>query len=72
MKIILEGLDAQQRQIADLLWSCDDERAMQQMIDAMPAEYRQMAVSVRELMIAAVFDTHMEVDPRVKDLCCGL
>ena len=72
MEITLHGLTRQQQQIADLLWSCDDEQAMQRMIDAMPAEYQQSAVTVRELMIAAVFDQHEDITDAVKDYCRSL
>lgn len=72
MKITLEGLSRRQRMIADLLWNCGDEADMQRMIDAMPPEYKQSAETVRELMIAAVFDTHMDVDANVKDYISSL
>jgi hypothetical protein len=68
MSITLEGLSKQQYQIADLLWNCDSQDSVQQLMAAMPPEYRKDAVIVHQLMIAAVMDGYMEVDPCVKDL----
>ena len=67
MTITITGLTEQQRQIADLLWHCDSRDHVQTMIRAMPDQYRRDAVIVHELMIAAVMDQYMEVDPSVKD-----
>ena len=54
--IKLEGLSKQDVQICTLLWNCDSMAAVDAMVSAMPAAYKQRAVSMRELMIAAQLD----------------
>lgn len=66
MTIQLEGLTRQQYQIADLLWSCDSQEAVTAMIAAMPAGYKQDAVTIHQLMIAAVMDQYEGVTEDVK------
>ena len=67
MTITLEGLTLQQHQIADLLWSCESSEDVQRLIGNLPQAYKQDAVVIHELMIAAVFDQYTEVDSYVKD-----
>lgn len=67
MTITLEGLTQQQYQIADLLWNCDSQEQVQALIQSMPAQYKQDAVSIHQLMIAAVMDQHTEITEDVKD-----
>ena len=59
--IKLEGLSKQDVQICTLLWNCDSMAAVDTMVQAMPAEYKRRAVSMRELMIAAQLDTVEDV-----------
>jgi hypothetical protein len=54
--IQLEGLSAQDVQICKLLWNCDSWEAVDAMVNAMPPAYKQRAVIMRELMIAAELD----------------
>ena len=68
MTITLEGLTRQQYQIADLLWNCDSDEQVQTLIQSMPAQYKRDAVSIHQLMIAAVMDQHTEVSEDVKDI----
>jgi hypothetical protein len=55
--IKLEGLSKQDVQICTLLWNCDSIEAVERMVSAMPAAYKQRAEVMRELMIAAQLDT---------------
>jgi hypothetical protein len=54
--IKLEGLSKQDVQICTLLWNCDTQEAVDRMIAAMPAAYKNRAVVMRELMTAAALD----------------
>ena len=54
--IQLEGLSKQDVQICKLLWNCDTIEAVDAMVNAMPPAYKQRAVIMRELMIAAELD----------------
>lgn len=72
MTIELRGLTRQQSQIADLLWSCESQEDVERMISAMPAGYREDAVVIHQLMIAAVMDQHMEITADVTDLISSL
>jgi len=67
MTITLEGLTHQQYQIADLLWNCESQEQVQSLIQSMPTQYKQDAVSIHQLMIAAVMDQHTEITEDVKD-----
>ena len=68
MTITLQGLTRQQYQIADMIWSCDSQQDVAQLMRALPPAYKQDAITVHELMIAAVMDQHMEITEDVKDL----
>lgn len=68
MTITLEGLTKQQYQIADLLWSCESQEDVTAMISALPPSYRQDAVVIHQLMIAAVMDQYEGVTEDVTDL----
>ena len=72
MTIELHGLTKQQYQIADLLWSCESQQDVERMISAMPTGYREDAVTIHQLMIAAVMDQHTEITADVKDLILSL
>jgi hypothetical protein len=54
--IKLEGLSKQDVQICKLLWNCDTLEAVDAMVKAMPPAYKNRAVVMRELMIAAALD----------------
>ena len=66
MTIELRGLTKQQSQIADLLWSCESQEAVAQLMRALPTEYKKDAVVIHELMIAAVMDQYEEITADVK------
>ena len=59
--IKLEGLSKQDVAICNLLWNCRTEEAVEAMVRAMPPAYKQRAVLMRELMIAAELDTIEDV-----------
>jgi len=68
MTITLEGLTQQQYQIADLLWSCESQEDVERMISAMPRQYKRDAMTIHQLMIAAVMDQHTEITEDVQAL----
>ena len=72
MTITLEGLTQQQYQIADLLWNCDSQEQVQTLIQSMPPEYKRDAVTIHQLMIAAVMDQHTEITEDVQALILSL
>lgn len=63
--IRLEGLTRKDVEICNLLWSCETTADVNRMVAAMPAEYRQRAQTLRELMCAAVLDSVEDIDPNV-------
>jgi hypothetical protein len=54
--INIQGLTKKDVQICKLLWNCDSWEAVDAMVQAMPPAYKQRAVIMRELMIAAELD----------------
>jgi hypothetical protein len=66
--IQLEGLTKRQYQIADMIWSCETQENLETLMSVMPAEYKRDAITVHELMLAAVFDQQLEIREDVKDL----
>jgi hypothetical protein len=54
--INIQGLTKKDVQICKLLWNCDTMEAVDAMVAAMPPAYKQRAVIMRELMIAAELD----------------
>jgi hypothetical protein len=51
-----------------MIWSCDSQKDLDTLISVMPPEYKQDAVTVHELMLAAVFDQQLEIREDVKEL----
>ena len=68
MEITIEGLSELQRELADQIWACDSQEDVCEFIDRLPKRLRGQARVVHELMIAAVFDQQVEIDPHVQDL----
>lgn len=60
--ITLEGLSQQQVQIAEMLWKCNSIDDVDRLVRNMPPSYRQDAVIVKELLIAAGLDSYQETD----------
>ena len=71
MEITIQGLSELQRELADQIWACDSQEAVQQFIAQLPKRLRPHAELVHELMIAAVFDQHLEVSDAVRDYLQG-
>jgi predicted transcriptional regulator len=65
--ITLTGLTPRQRMFADLLWNTNDLAEVQRL-----CRLDRDARTVRDLIIAAELDEHMEVTRSVKELidCC--
>ena len=55
--ITLEGLSKKDIEICNLLWNCDTMEAVDAMVNAMPPAYKNRAVVLRQLLIAAQLDT---------------
>ena len=60
--ITLEGLSQQQVQIAEMLWKCNSLEDVNRLVRNMPPTYRQDAVLVKELLIAAGLDDVQETE----------
>ena len=60
--ITLEGLTHQQVQIAEMLWKCNSLEDVDRLVRNMPPAYRQDAVLVKELLIAAGLDDVQETE----------
>ena len=60
--ITLEGLSQQQVQIAEMLWKCHSLEDVDRLVRNMPPSYRQDAVLVKELLIAAGLDDVQETE----------
>ena len=60
--ITLEGLSQQQMQIAEMLWKCNSLEDVDRLVRNMPPSYRQDAVLVKELLIAAGLDEVQETE----------
>jgi hypothetical protein len=60
--ITLEGLSQQQVQIAEMLWKCNSLEDVDRLVRNMPPTYRQDAVTLKELMIAAGLDSYEETE----------
>ncbi len=60
--ITLEGLTQQQMQIAEMLWKCHSLEDVDRLVRNMPPTYRQDAVTLKELMIAAGLDSYEETE----------
>ena len=54
--INIQGLTKKDVQICKLLWNCDTMESVDAMVKAMPPAYKNRAVVMRELMIAAELD----------------
>jgi hypothetical protein len=60
--ITLEGLSHQQVQIAEMLWKCNSLEDVDRLVRNMPESYRQDAVILKELMVAASLDSYEETE----------
>ena len=60
--ITLEGLSQKQVQIAEMLWKCNSLGDVDRLVRNMPPSYRQDAVLVKVLLIAAGLDDVQETE----------
>ena len=63
--INIQGLSKQDVAICNLLWNCGSEEDVDRMVAAMPPEYKNRAVIMRELMIAAELDNVKVIDDNI-------
>jgi len=61
--ITLTGLTPRQRMVAELLWCTDDQSEVERL-----CRLDRDARIVRDLIVAAELDEHMEVNDHVKEL----
>jgi hypothetical protein len=59
--IKLQGLSKQDVAICNLLWNCASVEDVERMVKAMPPAYKNRAVVMRELIVAAELDTIEDV-----------
>ena len=68
----LQGLTHEDTLLCDLLWNCESLAAVEAMIAALPPAHQRRARLMVELMTAAAFDEHMDVEDNVKDYLSSL
>ena len=71
--IQIQGLSEYDCQICDLLWRCDTEFEVNNLIAMMPTAMQDRALVLRDMIVAAELDQYMEVNDSVKELIlsCG-
>jgi hypothetical protein len=52
----LTNLTQRQKQLADLIWNCDSQEDVQQLIKNLPGEYRKEAQTVLAMIIIECID----------------
>lgn len=52
----LTNLTQRQKQLADLIWNCDSQEDVQQLIKNLPGEYRKEAQTVLSMIIIECID----------------
>ena len=70
--ITIEGLSQKDIEICNLLWNCDSIEAVDRMVAAMPAAYKQRAHVLREIMTAAALDNVKDIDENVTRLLASI
>lgn len=60
MTIQLQGLTQQQVQIADMIWSCDTQEAVDRLIRNLPPAYRQDAVTLHHLIVLECLEPYLD------------
>lgn len=68
MTIKIEGLNAKQRMLADIMWQMNTEDEVKAFIRSLPEADRKQAKVVCELMILALFDDVDHVDATTIDI----
>ena len=70
--IQIQGLTNEDCAICDLLWRCDSDCEVNNLIAMMPAAMGDRALVLKAMIVAAELDTYMEVSDSVKDYCRSL
>ena len=70
--IQIQGLTNEDCAICDLLWHCDSEFEVTNLIAMMPTAMQDRALVLKAMIVAAELDTYMEVSDSVKDYCRSL
>lgn len=68
MTIKIEGLNAKQRMLADIMWQMNTEEEVKAFIRSLPEADRKQAKTVCEMMILALFDDVNHVDESTIDI----
>ncbi len=66
--IQIEGLNAKQRALADIIWACQSREAVHRFIHSLPKGDQDQAHVVLEMMMLAVWDNIDGVDSEVVEL----
>jgi hypothetical protein len=69
--ITIEGLSQEDCRICDLLWNCDTEFEVANLIAMMPPKMQDRALVLRDMIIATELDAYMEVSDEVRDYLCS-
>ena len=69
--ITIEGLTPEDVKICDLLWHCDSDSEVENLIAMLPEKMQHRAEVLRELIIAHELDDYMEVSSELKDYLAG-
>ena len=70
--IQIQGLTAEDCAICDLLWGCDSDFEVNNLIAMMPPAMQDRALVLKAMIVAAELDQYMEVSDCVKDYCASL
>ena len=70
--MIIEGLNAKQRALADIMWAMDSREQVESFVRALHPKDRKDAETVCQMMILAFFDEVDTVDDSVKSLIDNL
>ena len=65
VEFTIEGLNSQQKVLADIIWACDSQEQVQTFIQALPTRaLRNEAQSIMKLMVMAVVEQCYDgIDP---------
>ena len=66
--IELQGLTAEDAAICELLWRCETEFEVNNLIQMMPAAMADRALVMRELMLWSIWDEEQHVSEQVQDI----
>ena len=70
--IEIQGLTDRQSKLADMIWAQPTQDHVRAFIDSLPGEYKQEAVAVYHLIVAAYIDNIEDVEDAVKQLIASI